>query len=383
MTIFSWNKDTFGLVTIVIEVFFFTFYLSQSSGHNTTIEEISVEFFFITSGIFNANFFPASLRRQFTSLAINQRLTLSVFNHAICQHNTIWQEVIVCSINGLFTRHQITLIVKVVLFAIISHELTLSLSTWCCVISHTSTIISKASLSFGITSQGSRQEATFIINVEVQFTITENIVRTTFLDVCTVKVLSFPLFNLNRWIDCLTWSFHNFFEDFWIKGLKFFEEGPTILCLEILTWWFSVCHIEFIDQASIINHLTVRVSTSCCNHFFSWKSVQLVRNPVSNDLDTLFVKCLKGITKVFFRTIFIVFAHGKVITVCEGITIFDNRIEESSISRWHILWCNLKWRNSPWLEEVCICRNQFVGVLAIFLDKVLEVWEAFIDNLCF
>ena len=383
MSIFCRNEDTFSLVTIVIEVFFLTFYFSQTSSHDATLEEVLVEFLFLTTVIFNGNFFPTSLSRQFTWLTINQWLTFGIFNNTISKHNTIWQEEIVWTVDSLFTSYKVTLIVKVVLFAIICHKLTLSLSTRCCVISYPCTIISKSSFSFCITSQGCWKEGTFIVNGEVQFTIAENVVRTMFLDICTVKVLSFPLFNLHRWINCLTWRFHNFFEDFWIKFLKFVEEGTTILCLEIISWWLSICHIEFINQASIIKHLTMCICTSSCYYFFTWESIQLVWNPVSNDLNTLFVKSLEGITKVFFWTVFIVFAHGKVITVCEGITIFNNRIKESAILRWDILRCNLKWRNTPWLEEVCVSCNQFVSVLTILFDKVLEVWEAFVNHLCF
>ena len=42
------------------------------------------------------------------------------------------------------------------------------------------------------------------------------------------------------------------------------------------------------------------ISTRSSHYFFTWKVVQLVWNPVSNDLNTLFVKSLEGITKIFF-----------------------------------------------------------------------------------
>ena len=93
------------------------------------------------------------------------------------------------------------------------------------------------------------------------------------------------------------------------------------------------------------------------------------------------MKRLKCITKIFFRTVFVILAHGKVISVSKGITILDNRIKEGTVISRYKLRSHLEWCDSPWLEEFCIFCNQFISILAIFFNKILEVWETFIDNL--
>ena len=134
---------------------------------------------------------------------------------------------------------------------------------------------------------------------------------------------------------------------------------------------------------SICNLTSCTVSTSRCYDFFTWQLVNLVWNPVSDCLDTRFVKGFKSITKIFFRTIFIVLTHGKIITICKGITILDNWVKEGTVIGRYKLWCHFKWCYAPWFEQINIFSNLTVSIdwrIWTIRDS-LEVWESFVDQL--
>ena len=93
------------------------------------------------------------------------------------------------------------------------------------------------------------------------------------------------------------------------------------------------------------------------------------------------MKGTKGIHEVFERTVFVVLTHGNIVAVLEGIAIFNDRIQESAVLARHVLWRKFKGSDSPLFEEFGILSNNTVGVLTWCLNEILEVWEAFVNDL--
>ena len=71
--------------------------------------------------------------------------------------------------------------------------------------------------------------------------------------------------------------------------------------------------------------------------------------------------------------VFVVLTHGNIVTVLEGVAVFNDRIQESAVLARHVLWRKFKGSDSPLFEAFGILSNDTVGVLTWCLNEILEV----------